>query len=142
MSTNAETIEVKVERTIPASPEAVYDAWLDPQVPGTPWHESGKLILNAEVDGLFYWAFKPTGTPHFGRFTELDRPRRLQYSWMSPNTLGRETTVTVSLVAKGDATVFSLVHANLPDTSGGKSHANGWTYFLEQFEKHLSQPAS
>jgi hypothetical protein len=38
----------------------VYDGWLNPKIPGTPWHEADKLILNPKVDGLFYWLIRWT----------------------------------------------------------------------------------
>ena len=94
MTEPAKTIEVKVERTIPAPVGEVFDAWLDPKIPGNPWSMAEKLLLNAEVDGLFYW--KISSTPHYGRFTEIARPARVQHTWVSPNTLGLESMVTVT----------------------------------------------
>ncbi len=38
MRTNTKTIEVKLERTIPAPPNEVFDAWLNPKIPGNPWN--------------------------------------------------------------------------------------------------------
>jgi hypothetical protein len=35
----------KSERKITAAPDEVYDAWLDPAVPGNPWNMADKLIL-------------------------------------------------------------------------------------------------
>src|SRR5262249_46035008 len=55
MTTSTKTIEVKVERTIPAPPAEVFDAWLNPKIPGTPWNEADKLLLDPKVDGFFYW---------------------------------------------------------------------------------------
>jgi hypothetical protein len=55
MTTSTKTVEIKVERTIPAPPSEVFDAWLDPKIPGTPWHENKKLIVDPKVDGLWYW---------------------------------------------------------------------------------------
>jgi len=53
-----------------------------------------KLILNAKVDGFFYWLIY--GTPHYGRFTKIERGSRIQHTWMSPYTMGEESTVTVT----------------------------------------------
>src|ERR1700761_2190105 len=88
-ATSARTVEIKVERIIPAPPSDVFDAWLDPMVPGTLWHGHEKLIFNPKVDGLWYvlsLAHRSEGTPHYGRFTEINRPGRIQHSWMSRST--------------------------------------------------------
>jgi uncharacterized protein YndB with AHSA1/START domain len=126
-----QTLELKFERTIPAPPGEVYDAWLDPKIPGNPWHESDKLILNPVVDGLFYWLIR--GNPHYGRFTQTERPHRIQHTWMSPNTLGVESTVTVTFKKKGADTLMTLVHSGLPDDDLARSHEQGWNYFLGLF---------
>jgi uncharacterized protein YndB with AHSA1/START domain len=132
----AKTIEFKFERTIPASPGEVFDGWLNPKTPGNPWNVADKLLLNPKVDGFFYWAFK--GTPHYGRFTKVERPARIQHTWMSPNTLGEESTVTVTFKKKGEDTRMTLLHSGLPDDDLARSHEKGWNYFLgmflEQFE--------
>jgi uncharacterized protein YndB with AHSA1/START domain len=125
------TIEVRVERTIPAPLGEVFDGWLDPKTPGNPWNMADKLILNPEVDGFFYWTIY--GTPHYGRFTEVKRPARIKHTWMSPNTSGLESTVTVTFKKKGKDTRMTLVHSGLPDTAGGRSHNKGWNYFLDKF---------
>ena len=72
------TIELKLERTMPAPPGEVFDAWLNPKIPGNPWNAAEKYMLDPKVDGLFYWALK--GTSHYGRFTEVEaaRFRRIQ----------------------------------------------------------------
>ena len=128
---NAKKIEFKIERTILASPGEVFDGWLNPKIPGNPWNAADKLLLDPKVDGFFYWTVR--GTPHYGRFTEIERPGRIQHTWMSPNTSGLESTVTVTFEAKGKDTLMTLVHSGLPDTDGGRSHEKGWNYFLDMF---------
>jgi uncharacterized protein YndB with AHSA1/START domain len=130
------TLKFKFERTIPAPPVEVFDAWLNPEVPGNPWNIADKLLLNPKVDGFFYWLVR--GTPHYGRFTEMDRPDRMQHTWMSPNTLGEESTVTVTFRKKGDETLMTLVHAGIPDTEAGRGHEKGWNYFLDMFSKEFA----
>ena len=128
---NAKKIEFKIARTIPASPGEVFDGWLNPKIPGNPWNAADKLLLDPKVDGFFYWTVR--GTPHYGRFTEIERPGRIQHTWMSPNTSGLESTVTVTFMEKGKDTLMTLVHSGLPDTDGGRSHNKGWNYFLDIF---------
>jgi uncharacterized protein YndB with AHSA1/START domain len=131
-TTSTKTVEVKVERTIPAPPSEVFDAWLDPKIPGTPWHENEKLIVDPRVDGLWYW-LSLGGTPHYGRFIEIDRSGRIQLSWMSRNTLGEESTVTVTFQKKGDGTLLTLLHSGLPNDDMAKAHDKGWNSILDKF---------
>ena len=142
MTKSAETIEFKFERTIAAPPDVVFDAWLDPKVPGNPWNAAEKFVLDPKVDGLFYWHLK--GTSHYGRFTEVARPGRIQHTWMSPNTLGLESTVTVTFAKQGEQTLLTLVHSGLPDHERARGHEKGWNYFLgifpEQFGNGSRKP--
>ncbi len=137
MNTSTKTIEVNVERAIAATPSETFDAWLNPKVPGTPWNMAEKLLLHPHVDGLFYWLI--SGTAHYGRFTEVTRPGRLQHTWMSPNTHGLESLVTVTFKKQGNGTLLTLVHAGLPDTDQGRSHDKGWNFFLDGFREQLAK---
>ncbi|HEY2627853.1 MAG TPA: SRPBCC domain-containing protein [Usitatibacter sp.] len=138
------TYELTLNRTISATPEEVYDAWLDPTLPCNPWHGSKRLDWNVREGGLWYFLHmldeakvgnEPKARAHFGRFATLERGRRIQLDWMSYNTRGMESVVTVTLHAKGDETLFSLNHANIPDDDLGRAHEKGWgqlTALLEQ----------
>lgn len=131
MSSSIKTIELKVERKIPASLIEVFDGWLNPNIPGTPWNAAEKYLLDPKVDGLFYWLLK--GMAHYGRFTDIERPRRIQYTWMSLNTLGHESLVTVTFRKDGDEALMTLLHSGLPDHERARGHESGWNYFLETF---------
>jgi uncharacterized protein YndB with AHSA1/START domain len=137
---NAKTIELKIERTIPASPADVFERWLNPKTPGTPWHMAGKLVLNAVVDGVFYMSLG--GSAHYGRFLLIEQSDRIEHTWVSANTLGLESTVSVTFKLKGKVTLMTLVHSGLPDTEGGRSHEKGWNYFLDGFLGHLPKSAA
>jgi uncharacterized protein YndB with AHSA1/START domain len=131
MTKSTKTIEFKFERTIAAPVGEVFDGWLNPKIPGNPWNAAEKFVLEAKVDGLFYWALK--GTAHYGRFTEFERPGRIGHTWVSPNTLGQESTVTVTFQKRGDETLMRLVHGGLPDHELARGHEKGWNYFLGIF---------
>lgn len=135
MNESMKFVEFKFERSIPAPTDEVFDGWLNPKIPGNPWNAAEKFILDPKVDGLFYWALK--GTSHYGRFTEIERPGRIQLTWMSPNTLGQESMVTLTFKEHGEDTLMTLVHSGLPDHELARGHEKGWNYFLgiylEQF---------
>jgi uncharacterized protein YndB with AHSA1/START domain len=136
MNKPEKTVELTVERTIPAPLGEVFDGWLDPKIPGTPWNAAEKFMLDPKVDGLFYVLKGPS---HYGRFKEIDRPGRIQHTWVSPHTLGEESTVTVTFKQQEVGTLMMLVHSDLPDTDGGRSHENGrnncFFVFREQFTR-------
>lgn len=135
MNQSKKTIEIRLERTIPAPPGEVFDGWLDPRVPGNPWNAAEKLILDPKTEGLFYWALK--GTAHYGRFTSITRPSLIQHTWVSPNTLGLESIVTVAFKAQENGTLMTLVHSQLPDHELARGHENGWKYFVSVFREQF-----
>jgi hypothetical protein len=52
---------------------------------------------------------------------------------MSPNTLGHESSVTVTFKKNGKDTVMTIVHSDLPDCEPAKGHEKGWGYFTSVF---------
>lgn len=125
------TLEFKIEKVIPASVDEVFEGWLSPNVSGTIWNAAEKFIMDVKPDGLFFWTLK--GTAHYGRFLEVERSVRLKHTWMSPNTLGQESVVTVTFEKRGADTLITLVHSNLPEAEVAKGHEQGWTYFVNTF---------
>ncbi len=132
--------DITVNRTIPASPEKIYDVWIDPKSPGGPWHGAERVIFNPVVDGLYYLAIKHEGRvwPHYGRFTKLERPRLVEFTWMSEGTKGAESVVTVTLQPRGDQTDVTLRHAGVPDDELGHQHKEGWTWILNALADALA----
>src|SRR5262249_13367407 len=132
--------DVDLSRTIPGPADAVFDVWLDPKSPGSPWFGVERVILDPVVDGLFYHLVKWEGREwaHYGRFITLERGRRIEHTWMSEATSGCETIVTVTLEPREGGTVVRLRHAGLPDDKVG-GHAEGWgallSALLERFSK-------
>jgi uncharacterized protein YndB with AHSA1/START domain len=126
-------IEVCVSRTIAASPGEVFDVWLDPKSPGSPWFGPERVIINATVDGLFYHCVRHEGRlwAHYGRFVRLDRPRVIEHTWVSEATRGIESTVTVTLEAIEGSTLLTLRHRDLPADDMGRRHEEGWTFVVQ-----------
>jgi uncharacterized protein YndB with AHSA1/START domain len=136
--------EITVSRTISASPENVFDVWMDAKSPGGPWFGSDRVILNPIVDGLFYLAVKHEGRtwPHYGRFLQIDRPRVVEYTWMSEGTKGAESIVTVTLEPRGEQTEVTLLHSGVPDDEMGRKHKDGWAWVLSALAESLASRRS
>jgi Uncharacterized conserved protein len=141
------TTEITVARTIPASAAEVFDVWLDAKSPGGPWFGAERVILNPVVDGLFYFAVQHEGRtwPHYGRFLRIDRPRNVEYTWVSEATKGLESIVAITFEPRGNQTEVTLRHTGVPDDDLGRQHKDGWTWMLsmlaERFASRAPAPA-
>jgi hypothetical protein len=148
-------IDVTVSRLIPGPADEVFDVWFDPQSPGGgPWHGAKKAIMNLAVDGMFYFGVdEPAARAHlgdvplverasgllghFGRFTEIDRPRVALHTWICEYTHGIETTVSVTFEPRKGGTQMTIVHRGIPDDEQGRKHESGWTFLLSRLERHI-----
>jgi uncharacterized protein YndB with AHSA1/START domain len=137
---------VVVRRTIAATPEVLFDAWLDP-ISLSHWMRPGGIqSTQARVDprvGGEYEVIMRTDTNpirHRGVYRAIERPRRLVFTWESPPTDNRETLVTVDFLAKGKSTEIVVTHEQLPE-SALPSHANGWTSAIEKLEQFVEARA-
>jgi uncharacterized protein YndB with AHSA1/START domain len=136
--------EITVTHTIPATPEKIYDVWLNPKSPGGPWFGSERCIINPVVDGLFYNLVKHENRlwPHFGRFTVLEHPHKIEHTWMSEATKGAESVVSITLEPRGDDTEFTLRHSGVPDDEMGHRHKDGWNWVLSMLAQGMAAKRS
>jgi uncharacterized protein YndB with AHSA1/START domain len=136
--------EIKVARNIPATAEEVFDVWLDPKSPGGPWFGAERVILNPAVDGLFYFAVMHEGRswPHYGRFLRIDRPRNVEYTWVSEATKGIESVVAITFEPRENGTEVTLRHTGVPDDEMARQHEDGWAWILSMLAERFASRAS
>jgi uncharacterized protein YndB with AHSA1/START domain len=126
-------IEINLTRVIDATPEEVYEVWLDKTSPGSPWFGVPKVILdNPQVDTLFYsmYQFEGREVAHYGRFLTLDKPHKIQYTWVSEGTHGLESILTITFKPEDGKTKVHVNHTNVPDDENGHRHEHAWSYVL------------
>jgi uncharacterized protein YndB with AHSA1/START domain len=129
---------IECSRQIPASPDEVYDVWIDPHHPGGPWfspndeQRTSKIIFDAKVDGLFYHRVNAGGQAwtHYGLFTKLERGKVVEHTWVAEATKGRESIVTTTFEARDGGTFVKLVHSGVPDDEEGRGQIAGWQWVL------------
>ena len=134
------TLNVNVSRLIRAAPEEVFRAWTDPDRLKR-WYGTSRQIVDPRVDGLFFLAMEHQGRtwPHYGRYLRIERPRLVEFTWMSEGTQGAETTVTVKLAPRDGGTQLTLEHVGVPDTELGRGHEEGWTAIVGEIAKALEK---
>jgi uncharacterized protein YndB with AHSA1/START domain len=77
-----------------------------------------------------------------GQFLELDRPRRLRFTWSCSNWADPtvQSVVTVSLEAhRASETLMTISHSQLPPAMVD-DHQHGWTAIAAQLDATLSAP--
>jgi uncharacterized protein YndB with AHSA1/START domain len=138
------TTELTLTRLIPATPAEVFDVWLDAKSPGSPWFGVTRAIVQPVVDGLFYHLvqFENHDWAHYGRFIALDRPSRIEHTWVSEATSGLESRVSLTFETEGDRMRLTLRHSNLPDDEMGRRHQDGWGFVLDAIEQRFGRRRS
>ncbi len=115
-------IIVRVEHKFRASPERVFDAWLDPAMigrfmfgPALRDEEILRIAVDARVGGEFSFFVRRQGQEidHVGAYLEIDRPRRLVFTWSTADSLPDTSRVTIDIVpakSTSTGTTLTLVH--------------------------------
>lgn len=142
---NAVAHTLTVRRTIAASAEELFDAWLDPESLAVWMRPGATKDTTVEVDARVGGAFRivmhtPGGpVPHTGSYREISRPRRLVFTWNSEHAHHIDSLVTVEFRPAGGATEIVLTHEKLPDAVAVTKHTGGWSDILVQIERVFGQ---
>jgi uncharacterized protein YndB with AHSA1/START domain len=128
---------VTVRREIAATAEELFDAWLDAQSLGTWLKPRGIRETRAETDPRVGGRFRivmvsDESFEHTGIYREIDRPRRLVFTWSSPATGFRDSLVTVTFQPLASSTVVEIHQVGLPDEVAQASHHEGWSDALRE----------
>jgi uncharacterized protein YndB with AHSA1/START domain len=133
---------VTVRRQIAAPADDLFDAWLDAQSLGTWLRPSGVRETRAETDPRVGGTFRiimvddESSMEHTGTYREIDRPRRLVFTWSSPATRFRDSIVTVTFEpSSDDSTVIEIYQVGLPDEEARAGHQAGWSDALRELER-------
>ncbi|HEY8209430.1 MAG TPA: SRPBCC family protein [Myxococcaceae bacterium] len=136
---------VKVVRKLSASPERVFDAWLDPEkirgwmvAPGP--GEVLRVQLEARVGGKFSFLIRRQDgdVDHVGEYLELDQPRRLAFTWAVPKYSSEVTRVSLDFAPAGSGTEVTLVHEGVLEEYRERTE-EGWGKILGAIEGTLGR---
>lgn len=135
---------LRITRHFDASPERVFDAWLDPATAGrwlfaTPSGQMTCVQIDARVGGKFLLIRREEDdVEHVGEYLEVDRPRRLVFTFKVPKYSAEATKVSIDIVPDGAGCKLTLTHeAVLPEWSDRTRE--GWTMILDNLAGQLEQ---
>jgi uncharacterized protein YndB with AHSA1/START domain len=142
----SDTVTVVVQRVMPATPQVVFDQWLDPEALEE-WmcpHPVRVIdvTVEARVGGTVRFDVDASGTRVLisGQFLAIERPHLLRFTWSNSNwedpTQASVVNVTFEPVG-ADETLMSIEHSLLPPTEFEAFHT-GWIVTFEQLAGTLA----
>ncbi|MBU8813219.1 SRPBCC domain-containing protein [Mycolicibacterium goodii] len=144
-----ESPTVRVQRVMPAALEVVFDEWLDPDAL-MDWMcprpvRCVAVSVEPRVGGRLRFDVDDTGSAVLitGQFLEIDRPRRLRFTWTNSDWSdpSRVSIVQVEFEGAGEGeTLMSIEHSLLPPEEYDGFH-HGWIRTFEQLDGKLRRGA-
>ena len=114
---------VQIRRRVKAGAEQIFDLWTKPDLmarwmspfPGT---VDCKANCDLRPGGTFslVMSSEESSREVSGTYVQIDRPRKLVFTWIGPLTNNVNTLVTLELHPRGDETELVLTHERLPTT--------------------------
>lgn len=135
---------VKVTRRLGASAERVFDAWLDPQTVGewlcsTPTGKVVRVEIDAQVGGRYVIVDRRDvgDVEHTGEYLEIDRPKRLVFTFVVPMFSTEATRVSIDIVPlSASSCEITLTHEGVFEEYASRTQ-DGWTKILEGLQRSI-----
>jgi activator of HSP90 ATPase len=127
--------EFKQSDTIPASPKAIYDAWLDSR--GHTAMTGAPATASEQVGGGF------TAWDGYirGQNLELKSGKLIVQSWRTTDFTEdqEDSRITVSLAPVKGGTSVTLTHSNVPDDHKGYENGGWRDHYFEPMKKYFGK---
>ena len=138
--------EFSVTHTYSASPEQVFDAWLNPAIArlflfATPGGEMIRYEVDATVGGTFTFVDRRPDMGdvlHTGEYLEIDRPKRLVFTFGVPQFNPDMTTVELDFApTAAGGCQLTLTQRQVPAEWADRSK-DGWTKIIASLDGALT----
>lgn len=137
-------LTLTVERTINASQQDVFNAWLNPDMlrkfmMPAPGMSVPAASNDPKVGGRFELVMQAGDDqiPHAGTYKEIDPHERIVFTWESPFSVD-DSMVTLTFAPKDGGTHVTLIHVRFADEQARDNHQGGWTGILEALGTQFS----
>jgi uncharacterized protein YndB with AHSA1/START domain len=135
---------LRITRRFDFPPERVFDTWVNPgtaakwlfTTPKSEWHNTE---MDVRVGGRWTIVDRREGTDYkaIGEYLEVDRPRRLVFTFGMPQFSAEFARVIVEIEPAGTGCVLTLTHERLPWAAISETE-KGWTAMLDRLEASLA----
>lgn len=130
---------LRVTRRFSASAERVFDAWLDPEKArhflfATPAGRMTIIEIDPRVGGSFYVVERrgEEDAEHYGEYLEMDRPRRLVFSFANEKGARDGDRITIDIVPLEAGCELTLTHELSPEwVEWADRTRQGWTGIVD-----------
>jgi uncharacterized protein YndB with AHSA1/START domain len=138
---------LRMERTFEAPAEAVFDAWTSEEVMRRWWHaapdwETPVAEVDLRVGGAVRVVMRdPHGDVEYGGggfYTEVDRPRRLAFTWIWDGDTTRQL-IELDFDEHEGVTTVRFTHRDLWDEESVRSHEDGWGKAFDNLARTLAE---
>jgi len=138
---------LRMERTYEATAERVFDAWTSEEVMRRWWHadrdwETPIAEVDLRVGGAVRVVMRdPRSGDEYGGggvYTEIDRPRRLAFTWVWDGDDTRQL-IEVDFEESGGVTTVRFTHRDLWSEEAVRSHEDGWGTAFDNLARTLAQ---
>jgi uncharacterized protein YndB with AHSA1/START domain len=134
-----------VTRAFDARPELVFDAWLNADSArrwlfAAPNGQMVRAEIDPRVGGRFVFVDRRDGddVEHVGEYLEIDRPKRLVFTFGVPKFSDVFTRVIVEIAPSGSGCQLTLTHEGVLTEWIDRSRS-GWTMILDALATSLAK---
>jgi len=137
---------VQVRRRVKASAEEIFELWTKPELmvrwmSPYPGPVNCKASCDLRPGGAFSLVMSSADSIRevAGTYVQIDRPRKLVFTWIGPLTNHVNTLVTLELNPRDDETDLVLTHERLPTQAIHEGHTSGWGQILDHLAEVVSE---
>ena len=137
------TINLTITKELSAPPDVVFEAWttaesmaqwispmpLGATIPKFDLRVGGEYQIDMHSEDRNF--------VHVGKFLKIDKPRALDFTWISDGTEQKETIVRLQFESKGEGTLLTLTHEDFTSEEAKKNHNQGWTVIVDKLASAL-----
>jgi len=137
---------LRIERTFQAPAQAVFDAWTSEEVLRRWFHaeyhwETSDARVDLRVGGEIRVVMRDPKKDEEhgggGRYTEIDPPRRLAFTWLWDDNPTR-MLIEIDFEEHEGATTVRFTHSGLWDEQAVRDHTGGWHRCFDNLERTLA----